>query len=353
VWFVQRRATPWAEAGFEVAREQLVIPQPKRSKAARKTSPDAAVQMNSGNEGLIITADDVTFVFDPHEGQLTSFSFNGTELLAQSPQGNLWRAATDNDGIKHWTGQQDKPLGRWRAMGLDRQSWDIRGVGKPRRLRGGVVIDVEAVLTGTTTDGKTHTLADHRLRYRFLPEGLLVLDNTLVLADGVEDVPRIGLALQLPPGFEQVEWLGRGPHECYRDRSASAPVGRYQSTVTDIYVPYILPQEHGGRCDVRWVALSDGRTGLAAAGAREFEFTASHFTRDDLFAARHTPDLSPRPETMLYLDHLQRGLGTRSCGPDTLPQYRIKNGKYRFSFVLAGFNVRKHDAGALMRDAVQ
>ena len=85
-------------------------------------------------------------------------------------------------------------------------------------------------------------------------------------------------------------------------------------------MPYILPQEHGHRSDVRWLSLTDeAGFGLVVEGRPTIGFTASHFTADDLYGALHTSDLEPRAEVMLSLDHAQRGLGTASCGPDTAP----------------------------------
>src|SRR5204863_1108348 len=127
----------------------------------------------------------------------------------------------------------------------------------------------------------------------------------------------------------------RGPWENYVDRKASAVVGRYESTVAEQYVPYILPQEHGHRSDVRRVAVTDDAgAGLVVEGRPAFGFTASHFTAADLYAARHTTDLQPRAETILSIDHAQRGLGTASCGPDTARRYRLDEGSYRFAYVL-------------------
>ena len=89
-------------------------------------------------------------------------------------------------------------------------------------------------------------------------------------------------------------------------------------------MPYILPQEHGHRSDVRTLSLTDGDgVGLDVDGRPTIGFTASHFTAADLYAARHTSDLEPRREVVLSLDHAQRGLGTASCGPDTAPRYRL------------------------------
>ena len=141
--------------------------------------------------------------------------------------------------------------------------------------------------------------------------------------------------LVLAPGLEALEWVGLGPSESYSDRRAGSIVGRFRSTVSEQYVPYILPQEHGHRSDVRSLSLTDGDGfGLVVEGLPAIGFTASHFTAADLYTARHTSDLEPRPEVVLSLDHAQRGLGTASCGPDTAPRYRLTAASYSFSFVL-------------------
>jgi beta-galactosidase len=192
-------------------------------------------------------------------------------------------------------------------------------------------------------------LAEHSLTYRLAPDGALVLENEVTLAQEVEDLPRLGLRLVLPGSLEDVLYLGRGPHENYPDRQAGAPVGCYRTSVREMYVPYVMPQECGHRGEVRWVALSGNGAGLLAAGCPAFGFNALHFSVEDLFAATHTHELADRPEIFLHLDHLHRGLGTRSCGPDTLPAYKIPPGKYRFTFLLRPFSPGKEDPGKLAR----
>jgi beta-galactosidase len=142
------------------------------------------------------------------------------------------------------------------------------------------------------------------------------------------------------PGFELLRWFGRGPHENYSDRKRAAAVGLFAGTVTGQYVPYILPQEHGNKTDVRWMSLENpGKCAVTFTGEGEsMECSASHFTADDLFKARHTIDLEPRAETIINLDCAQRGLGTASCGPDTLEQYRIPASTYRFNYRIRPFN---------------
>jgi beta-galactosidase len=157
----------------------------------------------------------------------------------------------------------------------------------------------------------------------------------------------------LPAGFEYLTWFGRGPFENYRDRNSGAIVGRYHSNVSDQYEPYIMPQEHGNRTDVRWVALTnDAGAGLLAIGAPRMEISAGHYSADDLFAATHTHQLKPRQETILNLDLMQMGLGSASCGPATSPAYVIEPGAYSFSVRLRPFMKNETSPGLLARTAL-
>ena len=154
------------------------------------------------------------------------------------------------------------------------------------------------------------------------------------------------MVLTLKPEFEKLRWYGRGPFENYSDRKRAALVDLYDSTVTDQYIPYIMPQEHGNHTDVRWVLLGSESAGLLVEASGPMEFSASHYTAQDLDSAFHTYDLKPRAEVILNLDYRQCGLGTASCGPGTLEKYRIKPGRYAWSYTFqpVGKNSRIREA---------
>jgi beta-galactosidase len=154
------------------------------------------------------------------------------------------------------------------------------------------------------------------------------------LVRAIPDLPRLGVALTLKPGFEKLRWFGRGPFENYCDRKRAALVDLCESTVTEQYVPYIMPQEHGNHTDVRWLSLGCESAKLLVEAVGPMEFSASHYSAQDLDAAYHTYDLHPRAEVILSLDYRQRGLGTESCGPGPLEQYKIKSGRYSWSYTL-------------------
>lgn len=333
--FFQRKATWWAERGHEVAWEQLPVPQGK-SRSKRKATPanaeSAPVSVSTHENQIALTAGNVHAVFDQNTGLLTHFGVDERNLLAQSPLLNVWRGATDNDGIKLFDDQSGKVLGHWYDLGLPNLA---------RRL-------VEVRLIETDDDAPaievTHAASGreqwddfvHTHRYTLTPHGTLRIENVLRVGEGVNDLPRVGLQMQLSPDLEQLEWYGRGPWDNYSDRKISAPIHRYQSTVREQYVDYVMPQEHGHKTDVRWLTLTDDSGhGLKVTGDVPFEFNALHHSDADLFAARHPFDLIAKPEVVLSLDHAMRGLGTASCGPDALPQYRLMAGEYRFGFELS------------------
>jgi beta-galactosidase len=175
----------------------------------------------------------------------------------------------------------------------------------------------------------------HGQTYSLLRSGDLLVENEVRVGRELRDLPRVGVVLALAPGLDRLEWFGPGPWETYSDRRAAAIVGRHRSRVRDEYVPYILPQEHGHHVDARRLSLTDENGfGVEVEGRPSIGFTASHFTADDLWAARHTCDLEPHDEVILSLDHAQRGLGTASCGPDTSPRHRLLATSYRFAYVL-------------------
>lgn len=331
VRFAAASDTPWCEAGFEIAWDQLALPTktkaPKKLPASAKGSaPRLDLDESAGL--FHITAGDLAATASEEEGTFTSLRWKGTEFLLRGPQLSVWRAATDNDGIKAWTGQDYKALGKWRKAGLADLRVEPAAIVAHQQRDGSVKISFQTV--GECAGGRII----HEHSYLFSAAGGIIVENIFTCDQTLPDLPRLGVTLALRPGFENLAWFGRGPHENYSDRKRGAAVGVYQGTVADQYVPYIVPQEHGNKTDVRWLSLADanGTAIRFAATDRLLEASASHYTAADLYAAKHTIDLTPREEVIVNLDYAQRGLGTASCGPDTLPQYLIPAGEYRFGY---------------------
>ncbi|MBM3215522.1 DUF4981 domain-containing protein [Candidatus Poribacteria bacterium] len=342
VRFRTRESADWADAGHEVAYEQMpmasgspVRPKPRSAAAVGAVGNDTAIRIET--DGLRVTWDRALGVMD-------SLVWRGKDLLLRGPILNIWRAPTDNDGIKQWSSQRGKALGRWLDTGIQAARCEL--------LESGVEADSSVRVRHRLTGVAAQHEVLHDQRFRVLETGDILVENTIEVPEALADLPRIGVSAVLMPSMEQLTWFGRGPHESYCDRKAGAAVARYASTVTDEYVPYIVPQEHGNHVDTRWLALSSGEVGLLIVGADLFEFSASHYAAYDLYVATHTNELRPRSETILCLDVMQRGLGGASCGPDTLEQYRLRAGTYRLNYRMRPFTPGTEDPADLARQRI-
>ncbi|MDD5261782.1 MAG: glycoside hydrolase family 2 TIM barrel-domain containing protein [Methylacidiphilales bacterium] len=331
--FRTAKATAWCPAGHEVAWEQFTLSEPKWKPALhlKSSTSSGKLFLEERNGETLVRGDIIEAVIQRANGKIASMSWKGRPLLADGPQLQVWRGPTDNDGIKGWTGQDDKPLGRWLKAGLHDLILTTESCGIAFRKDGAAVLKTVQSAKGSGVDYGFRT----RQTITFYPDGRLVLENRIVADKRLPDLPRVGLALQLAPGFEKLRWYGRGPLENYCDRKRATLIGQYESTVTEEYVPYILPQEHGNKTDVRWLELEDpGHARVRFWSDLYFECSASHFTSHDLFKWTHTTDVVPRPEVIVNLDYAQRGLGTASCGPDTLSAYQIKPGTFVFNVAM-------------------
>jgi beta-galactosidase len=248
------------------------------------------------------------------------------KLLAAPPRLSLWRAPTDNDRIGGFAAQ-------WREWGLADLT---RAAVTVRRESGAVVVTADECTSAGIVVG-------HEQTFRAAAGGGILVTETIRIPAELTDIARVGLALETVPGLEQVEWYGRGPVETYPDRRRAGAVARYRSTATELYVPYTKPQENGGRNGVTWIELSDGGgRGLRLAFDRPLQVSATHYRAADLAAAKHDVELTPRPETIVHFDVAHRGLGTASCGPDTLPEYRVGPGTYTWSWLIAPLRPRSN-----------
>jgi beta-galactosidase len=178
--------------------------------------------------------------------------------------------------------------------------------------------------------------------YTILGNGEVLVDIHILPGEGLPFLPRVGLQLHLPEGFEQLAWYGRGPHENYVDRNVGAQIGVYRGTVDEQFVPYVVPEENGNKTEVRWVTLTnENGIGLQASADRLLEVSAHHFTPEDLTAARHPHEIVRRPEIVLHLDYGQSGLGSASCGPGRLEKYRLLPEEIRYCVRLRPFSAHE------------
>ncbi len=323
--------TLWANAGHELAFEAFAL-----TPVEFLPSEAAAIQLKSPS--ICVAGEVVKIACGSMTAQITrdgiaALSYEDTQLFVTGPQLSIWRAPTDNDGIKLLVERERRdgcirPLHRWLDAGYDHLALSHNGMR--------VDDDGIEITTLGTVSGIANAAIRHIQQISALPGGIIQVRNIFDVPEEFVDLPRLGVQLRLPENFINVEYLGNGPWENYRDRCAGVWQGHFKTTVDELYTPYIMPQANGNRTGVRAVACRPTRgTGLLVFTARMMEFTASRYSDEQLWRARHTCDLQPEDSICLHLDVRQRGLGTGSCGPDTLPEYRIMPGRWQFVLYFA------------------
>ncbi|MEV6119383.1 glycoside hydrolase family 2 TIM barrel-domain containing protein [Streptomyces sp. NPDC052077] len=311
--FTTRESTPWADAGFEVARQQLPlrVPVPAVTPVPLREVP--ALRHEDGAREVTVRGAGFTVTLDKRTGTLTSYEAHGTPLITAGPVPNFWRAPTDND---RGNGQHVRNR-TWRDAGARRT---VTGVTVGALGDRAVRIEVTGILPTTIPSAYTTT-------YTVFGNAEIRIDHTLRPgAPTLPYLPEVGTLLLLPGRLDRVHYYGRGPEENHWDRHTGTDVGLHSGTVDDLGTSYLRPQENGNRTDIRWIALTDGRgTGLLASGEPLLEANASRFTPEDLSAgARHDYQLTPREEVVLRLNHRQMGVGgDDSWGAHTHDEFKL------------------------------
>ncbi|WP_329473249.1 DUF4981 domain-containing protein [Streptomyces sp. NBC_01723] len=311
--FTTKDSTPWAEAGFEVAREQLPVGPEAPAAAPVRLASVPALRHDDRDKDVRVRGKDFSVTVDKRTGTITSYEAKGTRLITSGPAPNFWRAPTDNDkGNGQHTRNQT-----WRDAGARRAVTDVAV-----RPLGDRAVEIKVSGTLPTTVESTYSTT-----YTVFGNGEIKVDNTLHPgAATLPYIPEIGTLLFLPGRLDRLHYYGRGPEENHWDRNTGTDVGLYSGTVAEQWTPYIRPQENGNKTDVRWIALTDRHgVGLLASGEPLLEANASYFTPEDLSAGvRHDYQLTPRDEVVLRLNHRQMGVGgDNSWGAHTHDEFKL------------------------------
>ncbi len=351
---IDSRDQPLLGRNIESTWEQFALQSTPSLPAIIVKRPTSAVTFEQTPSEIILRTGDAEILLDRATATLRHWTRAGEKLLESGPALSVWRAPTDNDGIRLWNMKKAdgndpwrvKPLNRWMNMGLRTLQHAVPRL-SARKTADGVQITAQRTARG---DFPNQILReDFTLTLR--TDGSITCAHIFTVPPKLADLPRLGIHLIAPDALEQLTWFGRGPEENYADRKAGTALGRYQSTVTNQYVPYIMPQEHGHLTDLRWLCLRNKNgAGLLVSAPSLIEANATRYSAEQLTSAWHTIDVAPEPRIHLYLDAAHRGLGTASCGPDTLPQYRLTDGRYALHYRLLPLST--HDDPATLHRAL-
>ena len=266
---------------------------------------------------------------------------------------SLYRVPTQNDGMKTFMHMRSDPATSFFFVNKAMYNWidlDLLHM----RLANENVSD--CIYEGMTAKKFTARLlagsaAADKYKDRYLGNYTAitqVLNGSHCLMDIVFDLdpelpelPKVGITAEIPSFYNEVSWLGKGPHESYPDRMAAAIIGRYKHRVQDLGVTYVVPQENGNRSGIRnFSLLGGGRGNINISSDKPLNFSISPYSQENQWKSFHICDLvddSKGENGVFYLniDIAQRGVGTATCGPDTRPEYRIRSGLFGFKLYIS------------------
>ncbi len=347
----------WAPAGFEVAWDQLELPWYKES--VLETEPSFPVSLEQENEQILVSGMDFKYVFDKKQGALISMIYKNSEMLKEPLKMNVWRAPLANEqdqwnsrnarsySWKEGYGQQIAT--EYYSAGIDKLSHYPISV-DAQLIEGKALIRVrEICLTGNSAVEKKDLYIwgaqsngfENMYTYMITGDGQIVLQHTLLPQGRLPLwLPRIGMTLTLDKRLEQVEWYGRGPQENYPDRKTGYKIGIYQSTVDDMYEPYLIPQDYGLRTDNRWVRMTDEQgIGLEFSMDKYFNFNAYPYSTDNLTKAMYTCQLQRQDGITFNLDYATTGVGCTARA--VFDSYKVYPGSYEREIRIRPVDLRK------------
>ncbi len=301
-----KNSTLWADAGYIVADEQFSLTGRKEVTAGNYTANGGSVSV-SGNTVNITTKDGKTSTISFSNGKLNSWNYNGTDLIYAAPDFNSYRDI-DND---RWDGSFQKSTSTSVTSSLTKEG----NVAK-MSMEGGSIYTID---------------------YIIYPDATIDMKVTF---NSSSNYRRVGLGMQFPGGFENVEYYARGPWSNYVDRKTGSYLGRYVTTVDDMIEENIHPQTYGDHQDLRELILSNGNVALTIKTGGNVAYSLSHYdetqycgTGDTMWSDdKHWYDLSKSNQIFAHFDYWQRGLGNGSCGGDScLDQYLCPDGSYSYT----------------------
>ena len=285
-----------------------------------KTVVDSELQVNENDTQIHIKGREFAYTIDKRTALFTEMKFAGREYLNHPMELNIWRAPTDNDMyIKS----------EWKKAHYDK-AYTRAYTTEVVQGKHGVKITSHASVVAETVQ----KILDVTITWKIEAAGKIDADIAVTKDDEFPDLPRFGVRMFLDKKLSAVRYFGMGPQESYCDKHQAASHGLYQANVDDLHEDYIRPQENGSHYDCEYVELNNSRYGIVASAEKAFSFNASYYTQEELEKKTHNYELIESDSVVFCVDYALNGIGSNSCGPVVLEQYRFDDVLFRFQFTL-------------------
>lgn len=289
-------------------------------KWVEKTVTDSELQVSEDDTQIHIKGREFAYTIDRRTALFTEMKFAGREYLNHPMELNIWRAPTDNDMyIKS----------EWKKAHYDK-AYTRAYTTEVVQGKHGVKITSHASVVAETVQ----KILDVTIIWKIEAAGKIDADIAVTKDDEFPDLPRFGVRMFLDKKLSAARYFGMGPQESYCDKHQAASHGLYQANVDDLHEDYIRPQENGSHYDCEYVELNNSRYGIVVSAENAFSFNASYYTQEELEEKTHNYELTKSDSVVFCVDYALNGIGSNSCGPVVLEQYRFDDVLFRFQFTL-------------------
>ena len=289
-------------------------------KWVEKTVTDSELQVSEDDTQIHIKGREFVYTIDRRTALFTEMKFAGREYLNHPMELNIWRAPTDNDMyIKS----------EWKKAHYDK-AYTRAYTTEVVQGKHGVKITSHASVVAETVQ----KILDVTITWKIEAAGKIDADIAVTKDDEFPDLPRFGVRMFLDKKLSAARYFGMGPQESYCDKHQATSHGLYQANVDDLHEDYIRPQENGSHYDCEYVELNNSRYGIVASAEKAFSFNASYYTQEELEKKTHNYELIESDSVVFCVDYALNGIGSNSCGPVVLEQYRFDDVLFRFQFTL-------------------
>lgn len=328
-----KKEMPLLECGYILGFDEInVSHKDAKSQLAEKwlgkKVSDSELQIHENDAQIHIKGRKFTYTIDKRTALFTELKFAGREYLNDPMELNIWRAPTDNDMyIK----------AEWKKAHYDKAYTRAYNTEVAQGKH-----DVKIVSQASVVADTIQKILDVTITWVVDATGKISVDIVVKKDGEFPDLPRFGVRMFLDKKLAYASYFGMGPQESYRDKHQAASHGLYRAKVSELHEDYIRPQENGSHYDCDYIELSDNRYGMVAATENTFSFNASYYTQEELEKKKHNYELTESDSVVLCLDYAQNGIGSNSCGPAVLDQYRFNDVLFRFQFTLIPYaNVKE------------
>ena len=286
----------------------------------QKTAVDSELQVNENDTQIHIKGREFAYTIDRRTALFTEMKFAGREYLNHPMELNIWRAPTDNDMyIK----------AEWKKAHYDKAYTRAYTTEVVQGKHGVKIVSHASVVAETV-----QKILDVTITWKIDASGKIDADIEATKDGEFPDLPRFGVRMFLDKKLSDARYFGMGPQESYRDKHQAASHGLYRANVGDLHEDYIRPQENGSHYDCEYVELNNSRYGIVASAEKAFSFNASYYTQEELEKKTHNYELTESDSVVFCVDYALNGIGSNSCGPVVLEQYRFDDVLFRFQFTL-------------------